>query len=168
MSISAKTRILQVNAFLVTLNGRESWTLKTQDRKSIEAFEDWCWRRLWRTLWIVKKSEISISDRKSIHTSHLSHKEPSSNYHVFDMGFKDPPLSWDVHNAGKYERKEQEEMTGSLVDGLDYSGGECMAWNLSMWLLRVSNQPPNHQSRGTDAFDFSFLHDLCTPSFCCI
>lgn len=39
MSTPAKIRIVQVNAFLVALNGRESWILKKQDRKSIEVLE---------------------------------------------------------------------------------------------------------------------------------
>ena len=38
----------------------ESWTVKKAERGRIEAFELWCWRRLLRVLWTVRRSNQSI------------------------------------------------------------------------------------------------------------
>ena len=40
--------------------GRESWTVKKAERRRIDAFELWCWRRLLRVPWTAKRSNQSI------------------------------------------------------------------------------------------------------------
>ena len=37
-----------------------SWTIKKAERQRIDAFELWCWRRLWRVPWTVRRSNQSI------------------------------------------------------------------------------------------------------------
>ena len=43
---------------LCTLN--LSWTLKKAECRRIDAFELWCWRRLWRVPWTARRSNQSI------------------------------------------------------------------------------------------------------------
>ena len=38
----------------------ESWTVKKAERRRIDAFELWCWRRLLRVSWTARKSNQSI------------------------------------------------------------------------------------------------------------
>ena len=38
----------------------ESWTIKKAERQRIDAFELWCWRRLFRVPWTVRRSNQSI------------------------------------------------------------------------------------------------------------
>ena len=40
--------------------GCESWTIKKPERRRIDAFELWCWRRLLRVLWTAKRYNQSI------------------------------------------------------------------------------------------------------------
>ena len=40
--------------------GCESWTVKKIERRKIDAFELWCWRRLLRVLWTSRRSNQSI------------------------------------------------------------------------------------------------------------
>ena len=40
--------------------GCESWTVKKAEHRRIDAFELWCWRRLLRVLWTVRRSNQSI------------------------------------------------------------------------------------------------------------
>ena len=40
--------------------GCESWTMKKAERRRIDAFELWCWRRLLRVPWTAKRSNLSI------------------------------------------------------------------------------------------------------------
>ena len=46
--------------FPVVLYGCESWTVKKADRRRIDAFELWCWRRLLRVPWTARRSNQSI------------------------------------------------------------------------------------------------------------
>ena len=40
--------------------GCESWTMKKAERRRIDAFELWCWRRLLRVPWTARRSNQSI------------------------------------------------------------------------------------------------------------
>ena len=42
------------------MNGCESWTVKKAERRRIDAFELWCWRRLLRVPWTARRSNQSI------------------------------------------------------------------------------------------------------------
>ena len=46
--------------FPVVIYGWESWTVKKAERRRIDAFELWCWRRLLRVPWTARKSNQSI------------------------------------------------------------------------------------------------------------
>ena len=46
--------------FPVVMYGCESWTIKKAERKRIDAFEMWCWRRLLRVSWTARRSNQSI------------------------------------------------------------------------------------------------------------
>ena len=51
--------------FPVVMYGCESWTVKKGERRRIDAFELWCWRRLLRVPWTARRSNQSIL--KEIH-----------------------------------------------------------------------------------------------------
>ena len=42
------------------MHGCESWTVKKAERRRIDAFELWCWRRLLRVPWTARRSNQSI------------------------------------------------------------------------------------------------------------
>ena len=46
--------------FPVVLYGCDSWTVKKAERRRIDAFELWCWRRLLRVPWTARRSNQSI------------------------------------------------------------------------------------------------------------
>ena len=45
--------------------GCESWTIKKAERWRIDAFELWCWRRLWRVAWTARRATRSILEEIS-------------------------------------------------------------------------------------------------------
>ena len=51
---------LYAMVFPVVMYGCESWTLKKTEHRRIDAFELWCWRRLWRVPWTAKRSNPYI------------------------------------------------------------------------------------------------------------
>ena len=46
--------------FPVVMYGCESWTVKKAERRRIDAFDLWCWRRLLRVPWSARRSNQSI------------------------------------------------------------------------------------------------------------
>ena len=46
--------------FPVVMYGCENWTMKKAEHQRIDAFELWCWRRLLRVPWTVRRSNQSI------------------------------------------------------------------------------------------------------------
>ena len=46
--------------FPVVMYGCESWTLKKAECRIIDAFELWCWKRLWGVPWTAKRSNQAI------------------------------------------------------------------------------------------------------------
>ena len=46
--------------FPVVMYGCESWTIKKAERRRIDTFELWCWRRLLRVPWTARRSNQSI------------------------------------------------------------------------------------------------------------
>ena len=56
----AKVRLVKAMVFPVVMYGRESWTVKKAERRRIDAFGLWCWRRLLRVPWTARRSSQSI------------------------------------------------------------------------------------------------------------
>ena len=56
----AKIHLAKAMVFLVVMYGCENWTIKKTECWSIDAFELWCWRRLLRVPWTVRRSNQSI------------------------------------------------------------------------------------------------------------
>ena len=52
--------LVKAMVFPVVMYGCESWTVKKTERRSIDAFELWCWRRLLRVPWTARRSNQSI------------------------------------------------------------------------------------------------------------
>ena len=46
--------------FRIVMYGCESWTIKKAECQRIDAFEQWCWRRLLRVPWTARRSNQSI------------------------------------------------------------------------------------------------------------
>ena len=55
-----KVHLVKGMVFPVVMYGCESWTIKKAERRRIDAFELWCWRRLLRVPWTARRSNQSI------------------------------------------------------------------------------------------------------------
>ena len=60
ITFPTKVHLVNVLVFPVLMYRCESWTIKKADRQRIDAFEQWCWRRLLRVPWTAKKSNQAI------------------------------------------------------------------------------------------------------------
>ena len=60
ITLSTKFRLVKTVVFPVVMYGCESWTIKKAECWRIDGFELWCWRRLLRVTWTVRRSSQSI------------------------------------------------------------------------------------------------------------
>ena len=60
ITLSTKVCLVKAMVFTVVMYGGERWTIKKTEHRRIDAFEQWCWRRLLRVPWTARRSNQSI------------------------------------------------------------------------------------------------------------
>ena len=60
ITLPTKVHLVKARIILVVMYGSESWIIKKAERRRIDAFELWCWRRLWRVPWTARRFNQSI------------------------------------------------------------------------------------------------------------
>ena len=100
--------------FPVVMYGCESWTIKKAECQRIDAFELWCWRRLLRVPWTVRRSNQSIL------------KEISPGYSLEGLMLK-LKLQYFGHLMRRADSFEKTLMLGKTGDG-SRRGRQRMRW----------------------------------------
>ena len=54
ITLPTKVRLVKAMVFPLVMYGCESWTVKKAERRRIDTFELWCWRRLLRVPWTAR------------------------------------------------------------------------------------------------------------------
>ena len=60
ITLPIKVHLVKAMVFPVVMYGCQSWTIKKAERRRIDAFELWCWRRLLEVLWTARRSNQPI------------------------------------------------------------------------------------------------------------
>ena len=60
ITLPTKVHLVKAMVFPVVMYGCESWTIKKAENRRIDAFKLWCWRRLLRVAWAIRRSNQSI------------------------------------------------------------------------------------------------------------
>ena len=60
ITLPTKVCLVKSMVFPAVMDGCESWTVKKDECRRIDAFELWCWRRLLRVPWTARRSNQSI------------------------------------------------------------------------------------------------------------
>ena len=68
ITLPTNVHLVKAMVFPVVMYGCESWSIKKAERQRTDAFEMWCWRRLFRVPWTVRRS--NQSERKSVLNIH--------------------------------------------------------------------------------------------------
>ena len=88
ITLSTKIRLVKAMVFPVVVYGCESWTVKKAEHRRIDAFELWCWKRLLRVPWTIRRSNQLILKEIDLEHSveglmlklqHLSHLRQRAN-----------------------------------------------------------------------------------------
>ena len=65
ITLPLKAHLVKSRFFPVVICGCETWTIKKAERRRIDAFELWCWRRHLRVPWPARRSNQSILNKVS-------------------------------------------------------------------------------------------------------
>jgi len=123
--------LVKAMVFPVVMYGCESWTVKKAERRRIEAFELWCWRRLSRVRWTARSSNQSI----------LKEINPDILWRIVfeaEAPILWPPdvkswLIWKDPDAGKDWRWEEKGMTEDEMAGWhNRFNGHGFGWTLGV------------------------------------
>ena len=60
ITLPTKVSLVKAMVFTVVMYGCESWTIKKAERRRIDAFELFCWRRLMRVPWTELRSSQTL------------------------------------------------------------------------------------------------------------
>ena len=60
ITLPTKVHLVKATVFPIVTYGCESWTIKKAERRRIDVFELWYWRRLLRVPWTARRSNQSI------------------------------------------------------------------------------------------------------------
>ena len=101
ITLPTKVCLVQAVVFLVVMYGCESWTIKKAERRRIDAFELWCWRRLLRVPWTAKRRNQSIL------------KEISPEYSLEGLMLK-LKFQYFAHLMGRTDSLEKTLMLGKI------------------------------------------------------
>ena len=114
ITLSTKVRLVKAMVFPVVMYGCESWTIKKAERRKINAFELWCWRRLLRVPWTARRSNQSIL------------KEISSGCSLEGLTLK-LKLQYFGHLMRRADSFEKTLMLGK-IEGWRRRGRQMMRW----------------------------------------
>ena len=87
ITLPTKVRLVKAMVFPVVMYGCDIWTVKKAERRRIDAFELWCWRRLLRVPW---------TDCKEIQPVHSEEDKPWDFFGRNDAKAETPVL-WPPH-----------------------------------------------------------------------
>ena len=62
ITLPTKVCLVKAMVFPVVMYGCESWTVKKAERRRIDAFELWCWRRLLRVPWTARSNQSILKE----------------------------------------------------------------------------------------------------------
>uniref|UniRef100_A0A8D8XSF1 Reverse transcriptase domain-containing protein n=1 Tax=Cacopsylla melanoneura TaxID=428564 RepID=A0A8D8XSF1_9HEMI len=62
INLHLRKQLIKTLVWSVALYGSETWVIGERDRKRIEAFEMWCWRKMMKIKWTERMSKMLYSE----------------------------------------------------------------------------------------------------------
>jgi hypothetical protein len=69
VTVATEVKIAETIIFPIVIYGSESWMVRKKERKKIDAFELWMWRRILRTRWTERRTNLSILEEVKLKRS---------------------------------------------------------------------------------------------------
>ena len=116
-TLLTKVHLVKAMVFPVIMYGCESWTIKKAECRRIDAFELWCWKRLLRVPWTVRRSNQSILKEISWSWIFTGRSDVEAETSVLWPPDVKNWLIWKDPDAGKDWRREEKGMTEDEMVG---------------------------------------------------
>ena len=111
--------------------GCESWTIKKAERRKIDAFELWCWRRLLRVPWTARRSNHSIlkeiSPECSLEGVTLKLKLQHFGYLMWRADSFEKTLMLGKIEGRRRSGRQRMRWLDGIIDSIDMSLGRLLA-----------------------------------------
>ena len=120
MALWTKVHLVKAMVFPVVMYGCESWTVKKAKCWRIDAFELWCWKRLFRVSWTARRSNHSI----------LKEISPGCSFEGLMLKLK---LQYFGHLMWRVDSLEKTLMLGGI------GGRRRRGWQRMRWLDGITN-----------------------------
>ena len=114
ITLLTKVHLVKAMVFPVVMYGCASWTIKKAERRRIDAFELWCWRRFLRVPWTARRYNQSI----------LMESSPEYSLERLKLKLK---LQYFGHPMGRTDSLEKTLMLGK-IEGRRRRGRQRMRW----------------------------------------
>ena len=162
--------IVKTMVFPIVMCRCESWAIKKAEHQRIDAFELWCWRRLFRVPWTPRRSNQSIlkeiSPEYSLEGLMLKLKLQYFSHLMWRTG------SWKDTVLGKIEagrRREWQRMKwlDGITDSIDMSLKKLWEYQLPGWtgrpgvLQSMQLQRVGHKWRQLQFYLLLLLYHKC-------
>ena len=101
ITLPTKVCLVKAMIFPVVMYGCESWTIKKAECQRIDAFELWCWGRLFRVPWTARRSNLrEISPECLLEGLMLKLKRQYFGHLIEELTHWKRPWCWEGLGAG--------------------------------------------------------------------
>ena len=125
ITLPTKVRLVKAMVFPVVTYGCESWTIKKAEHRRIDAFELWCWRRLFRVPWTARRSNQStlkeISPEYSLKGLMLKLKLQYSGHLMLRTDSFEKTLIRGKIEGGRRRGQQRMRWLNGIIDTMDMS-----------------------------------------------
>ena len=98
ITLPTKAHLVKAMVFPVVMYGCGSWTIMKAESRKIDAFELWCWRRLLRVPWSVRRSNLSILKESVLN---IGMTDAETQTPILRPAFVKNPLIGKYYDSGK-------------------------------------------------------------------